>query len=290
MVRRPGQDWADDHGRACPGVRASNIRDHARRNRRGPDGALWFTEPQTNRIGRIATDGAISEVRLPSENSGVEGPEDITTGPDGALWFTDSGANKIGRLVPGRIVNVPISYGVINVRGTVYVKSPAARSFSRLSGERQVPLGTTVDAKRGVARVCVSTSSGTACGTFWGGRFAVSQPAPRLRNTKGRVKAGVAVAEVRLVGGHFTRCFPRVRRSPSIRHLWSRSSGAVFRTRGTYAAATAGTGQWLVDDHCFSTIARVAAGRGVVVTDTVRGRNVRLGPGGRYVARIPGRG
>jgi virginiamycin B lyase len=254
----------------------------------GPDGAVWFTESRTSSIGRVTTAGAVTEVHLPRADSG---PEDITAGPDGALWFTEPEVNKIGRLVPGRIVNVPTSFGVINVRGKVYLKAPGARAFSRLSGRRQVPLGTTVDTRRGTARICVTSSGGQKCGTFRGGSFTVSQPAPRLRHIKGHAKPG-AVAEVRLVGGSPQRCSkrkPGAVRSLSFRHLWSKSSGAVFRTRGTYAAVTAGAGRWLVDDHCNSTVARVAAGRGAVVTDTVRRRNRSLKPGHRYTARPRGR-
>src|ERR1019366_1107485 len=35
----------------------------------GPDGALWFTEAHGNKIGRIATGGAIAEYRIPTPGS-----------------------------------------------------------------------------------------------------------------------------------------------------------------------------------------------------------------------------
>lgn len=80
----------------------------------GPDGALWFAEHGNfssltsyggNKIGRMTTDGTITEYPLPNANSG---PMLITNGPDGALWFTESGpedyngtpagGNRIGRI------------------------------------------------------------------------------------------------------------------------------------------------------------------------------------------------
>jgi virginiamycin B lyase len=61
----------------------------------GPDGALWFTEFHAGQIGRITTEGAISEYPIPTAKSG---PWGITTGPDGALWFTEGNTNKIGRI------------------------------------------------------------------------------------------------------------------------------------------------------------------------------------------------
>src|SRR5437762_11139869 len=57
----------------------------------GSDGALWFTENQSDRIGRITTSGSVTEYQLPTDRQ----PFEITNGPDGALWFTDV-ANEQG--------------------------------------------------------------------------------------------------------------------------------------------------------------------------------------------------
>jgi len=61
----------------------------------GPDGALWFTEYNNNKIGRISTSGVITEYPVVSAASY---PYSITAGPDGALWFTEYHANNIGRI------------------------------------------------------------------------------------------------------------------------------------------------------------------------------------------------
>src|SRR6266567_8738265 len=61
----------------------------------GSDGALWFTAPKLNQIGRITTQGQVSEFALPIARMG---PAEITAGPDGALWFTQPGPNQIGRI------------------------------------------------------------------------------------------------------------------------------------------------------------------------------------------------
>src|SRR6266508_1365537 len=47
----------------------------------GPDGNLWFTELDGNRIGRITTAGLITEFPVPDP------PIAIAAGPDGNLWF-----------------------------------------------------------------------------------------------------------------------------------------------------------------------------------------------------------
>jgi virginiamycin B lyase len=72
----------------------------------GADGALWFTEFQAGKIGRITTAGIISEYTLPTPNAG---PYDITTGPDDALWFTEPGVGKIGRITTtGSVTEYPV--------------------------------------------------------------------------------------------------------------------------------------------------------------------------------------
>jgi hypothetical protein len=70
----------------------------------GPDGALWFTDPVGNQIGRIATTGngcslsspCITEYPVPLANSH---PETITAGPDGALWFTGGYTGEGGNIM-----------------------------------------------------------------------------------------------------------------------------------------------------------------------------------------------
>jgi len=80
----------------------------------GPDGALWFTEYLTSEIGRITTDGAIMQYKLPF---GTE-PGSIVAGPDGALWFTESRRNYAGRIsTSGSITEFPlpaVAYTITN--------------------------------------------------------------------------------------------------------------------------------------------------------------------------------
>lgn len=58
----------------------------------GPDGNLWFTEAEANKIGKIATDGTIlNEYSL--ADTGMY-PRAITTGPDGNIWFVISGDSE----------------------------------------------------------------------------------------------------------------------------------------------------------------------------------------------------
>jgi streptogramin lyase len=80
----------------------------------GPQNALWFSEFFTNAIGRITTDGTITEFPLGSNND-IEG---IAEGADGNLWFTEPGANAIGRMTPqGVVASFPIDAYDPNPRG-----------------------------------------------------------------------------------------------------------------------------------------------------------------------------
>jgi virginiamycin B lyase len=63
----------------------------------GPDGRLWFTEVQGNRVLGLTLPSTFAEFPLPTPSAG---PRGIVVGPDGALWFTEHDANQIGRLDP----------------------------------------------------------------------------------------------------------------------------------------------------------------------------------------------
>ncbi|MFH8756115.1 hypothetical protein ACH4A6_11085 [Streptomyces atroolivaceus] len=67
----------------------------------GPDGALRFTEYRAHRIGRITTDGRVTEFSVPTPECE---PFGIAQRPDGALWFTVTAADRIGRLTTGGMV------------------------------------------------------------------------------------------------------------------------------------------------------------------------------------------
>jgi streptogramin lyase len=68
----------------------------------GPDGNLWFTEQQGNRIGRITPNGVVTEF-----SAGITAGanlQSIAAGPDGNLWFTEVSGNRIGQITPSGVV------------------------------------------------------------------------------------------------------------------------------------------------------------------------------------------
>jgi streptogramin lyase len=63
----------------------------------GPDGALWFTDPGDESIGRASTAGAISE--YPIGGSATPTPDAITS-YGGELWFTEAGLQDVASANP----------------------------------------------------------------------------------------------------------------------------------------------------------------------------------------------
>ena len=117
----------------------------------GADGALYFTEPSADAIGRITPAGVITQIPTPnlSPNSIAVGPDhdvwftdtanddtidrlntdgsistfaiptanaqpqDLTLGPDGALWFVEAFNQSVGRITPdGTVTEIPIRAGL----------------------------------------------------------------------------------------------------------------------------------------------------------------------------------
>jgi virginiamycin B lyase len=98
----------------------------------GPDGALWFTEYNAGKIGRITAAGAVTEYPVPTAFSG---PDGIVAGPDGALWFTESSGNKIGRITTsGAVTEYALPNAGSNPGGIT--AGPGAVWFTESGGNR----------------------------------------------------------------------------------------------------------------------------------------------------------
>ncbi len=83
----------------------------------GPDGNLWFTESDGNRIGRITPAGIVTEFSIPTA---ISYPRGIAAGPDGNLWFTEDSGNKIGRItISGVVTESAIPTGGSSLHGIV---------------------------------------------------------------------------------------------------------------------------------------------------------------------------
>jgi hypothetical protein len=176
--------------------------------------------------------------------------------------------------VLGETVNVQAVSGVVRI--SVPEGSARGSRFETLTGARQIPVGSQIDAIQGRIRM-VTAGAGTGTtqtADFFDGRFKVAQ----------RARGGGAT-ELRLAG-KLPRCraaASQAAKSRKKRRLWGDGKGR-FTTRGQRSAATVRGTKWLVEDTCAGTLTRVARGK-VSVRDFVRRRTVTLRTGGKYMAR-----
>jgi hypothetical protein len=174
--------------------------------------------------------------------------------------------------VPGRTVNVSVR------AGRVFVRIPPSRRFVELTDARQIPVGATLDTRRGrVNLLSAADRQGTTqLAWFYQGVFKVGQTGGSHPSTN------LSLAEQTARG-------PRARRASTsqarkrTRKLWGEGRGR-FRTTGRFSSATVRGTRWLVTDRCDGTLTRVTEGT-VTVRDFVRRRNVVVRAGRQYLAR-----
>jgi hypothetical protein len=161
------------------------------------------------------------------------------------------------------------------VSGKVLVRLRGSGRFVELDAAQGIPVGSTVDARRGVVELTSQPRAGAPAQTavFFDGIFKVTQKAgiTDLKLTEKLARCGK---------GRGARAAAK---RPKTRRLWGDGKGA-FRTTGRYSAATVRGTKWLVQDSCAGTLTRVKQGS-VKVRDKVRKRTVIVRAGKRYRAR-----
>jgi streptogramin lyase len=65
---------------------------------KAPDGSVWFTEKNANKLGRYSLGGVLTEYNVPTAASA---PDQIVANSDGNVWFTERNGRKIGRIAQG---------------------------------------------------------------------------------------------------------------------------------------------------------------------------------------------
>lgn len=92
------------------------------------NGAIWFTEPQSNRIARIAPDGTLHEFRdgIPSGAT----PTGIAFDRIGSVWFTDPARGTLDHLLPdGKVRIIGQALSPLNTPGSVVATDDGAAWF-----------------------------------------------------------------------------------------------------------------------------------------------------------------
>jgi hypothetical protein len=162
---------------------------------------------------------------------------------------------------------------VAEASGTILVKKKGSSKFEPLNAAEGIPLGSTIDARKGVV---VLTSVPKAGGKpevakFFDGIFKVTQAGDITTLT---------LTEPLAPCGKGARAAAK---KPKTRKLWGEGKGK-FRTKGQYSAATIRGTKWLVEDGCRFTRTRVTQGT-VTVRDEVKKKSIVLRKGKSYTAR-----
>jgi Ca2+-binding RTX toxin-like protein len=163
---------------------------------------------------------------------------------------------------------------------TVLLRLRGADGFVPVPGPVEVPLGTTLDARRGTLRVVTTRGrrGGVQQGSIGGGRFSVLAP------------RGGSVTRLRLVGGDLAKCRSRGANPKKVRRklrarVGERRPGA-YEVVGEHSIGGAAGTTWVTEDRCDGTMTRVIEGT-VRVRDLPRHRTVIVRAGHRYLARVP---
>ena len=110
----------------------------------GHDGAMWFSEFGIDRIGRVSSNGSITE--YPTSGAGLTAgaePSGIVAGPNGDIWFTEYGTARLGAIDPttGKLVGeYPVPAGassnpqgiVVGPDGALWFTERGADQIGRL--------------------------------------------------------------------------------------------------------------------------------------------------------------
>jgi uncharacterized repeat protein (TIGR01451 family) len=196
------------------------------------------------------------------------------------------------------------------VSGFVCVQLPNTTECVDLATLEAIPVGSTIDATNGRARIRVAAADGTIQTVdVYEGKAVLIQTTVAARSTAA-LGGAASVTEFRLTGGDFSSCTAKPaavkkkakskakkKRKPAgveqeqakprkpVRRLWGNGSGD-FRTRGRYASATVRGTVWLTEDYCNGTLIRVRQGT-LTVRDLVKNTAVTVTAGKSYFAETP---
>jgi hypothetical protein len=234
-------------------------------------------------------EGAVEVVVADSNGTSTGGPKFTFATPPSVVLPAISDAfggvlSSTGSLLPAPQLGVTGNLAPIS--GTVLVELPGSDTFVPLTGLRQVPFGTVVNATNG--RVAVTTAGphgALQTMTFYEGEFKLTQV------RRGRVFATLSA-------GDFAVC-PRARKRARmasaasshtppkhvVRKLWASGHGS-YSTKGNYAAGAVLGTVWLTEDRCDGTLIHVVTDS-VEVTNFVTHRRIKVTAGHSYLAKAP---
>jgi hypothetical protein len=264
-----------------------------------PNGGFLVSDASNDRVRRVTPLGAIFTAAGTQPGLGGDGglaknaqlndPEGITARPGGGFVVADTtnarvrGVSDIGA-VPGAAIKR--SMNIEPSMGAVVVQPAGQRNFLPLKEEDLIPLGSTIDTRKGFATIAVQRGTGKLePGFVFDGSFTVSQggasadpvtelamvdplvcPTP-AKKAKAR-KASTTLASTAAFSAPAPVAFTAAKRRPKAkyqRRLWVDAHGK-YRIRSRRVAAIEKGTKWRVMDACDRSSVTVASGK-VVVRD-----------------------
>jgi hypothetical protein len=199
------------------------------------------------------------------------------------------------------------SFQVGPLSGKIYVMAaaPATRAaptpakgvgFVPLVESRNLPIGSVIDARGGVARITTATGAAGAAGRVQVGDFGAGQfKVLQNRRERGLAELDLVVAQAAAGScaaaaaaaavGRARAAAPR-RHSHRVLAQLRASAAGQFRTRGRFSAATVRGTAWDTVDRCDGTLTRVVRGV-VLVRDFRRAVTIAVRAGKSYLAQAP---
>ena len=188
----------------------------------------------------------------------------------------DIGAFEFGGTPPQPTVPPPVAGKTVNVftkSGRVGVKLPGSDEFFDLGEVEQIPVGSTIDTRKGKVTF---QAAGKSKAWFYKGLF-------KFKQRKGKKPLTTMSLTEKLQCGASSKQATTARKRKRRRRLWGDGKGR-FRTKGNHSAATVVGTKWFVEDRCNGTLTKVFRGK-VRVTDFRRHKTVTVKAGHSYFAR-----
>jgi hypothetical protein len=179
-----------------------------------------------------------------------------------------------------------VSGNVAPVSGSVLVRLPGSSIFVALTGIREIPFGTVINATNGSVTVKTVAPNGVIQTiTYSQGEFRLTQEHDGFVAAT-LVGGDFAVCPTAAERSHLARASSK-RASPKhvVRKLWSEGHGK-YSTKGSYAAGAVLGTRWLTEDLCDGTFIHVVTDR-VAVTNFVNHRHLTVKAGHSYLAKAP---
>jgi hypothetical protein len=239
----------------------------------------------------------------------------VATNKDGTTFGPDvTFQTKQDALPPPPVLGKDVN--VVPLSGIVYIRPPSGKAFTAaavaapsnpllkgkgfapLTEARQIPIGSTIDARAGTLRLVAATGARgkapkTQSGIFGGGLFNATQG--RSRISKGLTTLTL-LANAFPGAPSYSQCKigkalagPRTAKAASgqpgiLQTLHASDNHGKFRTKGRYSAGTVRGTVWDTTEECAGTLTVVHRGT-VAVFDSGRRKTITVHAGHSYLAR-----